>query len=95
MTTRRMYFATAALSALALGVAVASGWGQDFPDGDRPAGTTGATVTTGTAGTTGITGTSGTDGSSRTGETRGTTHVEANVQHADATPRPSGDVTWN
>ncbi|MFI5766380.1 hypothetical protein ACIA8F_36290 [Streptomyces sp. NPDC051563] len=89
MTTRRMYFATAALSALALGVAVASGWGQDFPDGDRPAGTTGATVTTGTAGT------SGTDESSRTGGTRGTTHVEANVQHADATPRPSGDVTWN
>lgn len=39
MTTRRMYFATAALSALALGVAIASGWGQDFPDGDPSTGT--------------------------------------------------------
>ncbi|MGW1773132.1 hypothetical protein [Streptomyces sp. NPDC002104] len=48
MTTRRMYFATAALSALALGVAIAGGWGQDFPDGDRPTGTKPGT-TTGTA----------------------------------------------
>ncbi|WP_371616509.1 hypothetical protein [Streptomyces sp. NBC_00454] len=37
MTTPRMYFAVAALSALALGVAMASGWGQDFPDGMPPA----------------------------------------------------------
>lgn len=65
MTTPRMYFATAALSALALGVAMASGWGQDFPDGD-PAGS----------------------GS-------GTTRVEANVQHADVTPRPAGDIIWS
>ncbi|MCX5406407.1 hypothetical protein OHA37_21340 [Streptomyces sp. NBC_00335] len=42
MTTRGMYFATAALSALALGVAMASGWGQDFPDGEQPTGTSGA-----------------------------------------------------
>ncbi len=35
MTTPRMYFAVAALSALALGVAMASGWGQDFPDGEH------------------------------------------------------------
>ncbi|MFE4262422.1 hypothetical protein [Streptomyces sp. NPDC056883] len=70
MTTRRMYFATAALSALALGVAVASGWGQDFPDGDSPGPASGPV--------------SGT-----------TTHVEANVQHADATPRPAGDIIWN
>ncbi|MFF3216422.1 hypothetical protein ACFYYB_38115 [Streptomyces sp. NPDC002886] len=39
MTTRRMYCATAALSALALGVAMFSGWGQDFPDGDPQTGT--------------------------------------------------------
>ncbi|MCY0927360.1 hypothetical protein OTB20_14300 [Streptomyces sp. H27-H1] len=35
MTPPRIYLAAAALSALALGVAVANGWGQDFPDGDR------------------------------------------------------------
>lgn len=65
MTTPRMYFATAALSALALGVAMASGWGQDFPDGDSH------------------------------GPATRTTHVEANVQHADATPLPAGDIIWN
>ncbi|MFD5149011.1 hypothetical protein [Streptomyces sp. NPDC058401] len=92
MTTRRMYFATAALSALALGVAVASGWGQDFPDGNRPAQTT---VKTGTTGTTGATGTGGATGTAGTSGTSGTTHVEANVQHADATPLPSDDTTWN
>lgn len=32
MTTPRMYLAAAALSTLALGVTVANGWGQDFPD---------------------------------------------------------------
>lgn len=36
MTTPRMYLAAAALSALALGVTVAAGWGQDFPDGESP-----------------------------------------------------------
>ncbi|MBT2451074.1 hypothetical protein J7F03_29165 [Streptomyces sp. ISL-43] len=34
MTTPRMYFAAAALSTLALGVTMASGWGQDYPDGE-------------------------------------------------------------
>lgn len=38
MTTPRMYLAAAALSTIALGVTVANGWGQDFPDG-KPAGT--------------------------------------------------------
>lgn len=38
MTSRRMYFAAAALSTLALGVAVANGWGQDFPDGETGGG---------------------------------------------------------
>ncbi|WP_330297081.1 hypothetical protein [Streptomyces sp. NBC_00503] len=37
MTTPRMYLAVAALSALALGVAMASGWGQDWPDALPPA----------------------------------------------------------
>lgn len=37
MTTPRMYLAVAALSALALGVAMASGWGQDWPDAVPPA----------------------------------------------------------
>ncbi|MCM1973303.1 hypothetical protein [Streptomyces sp. G1] len=76
MTTRRMYFATAALSALALGVAMASGWGQDFPDGDSPG--------------------SGFSLSAWAADwVSGTTHVEANVQHADVTPRPAGDIIWN
>ncbi|WP_328299425.1 hypothetical protein OG389_17460 [Streptomyces sp. NBC_00435] len=34
MTSPRMYFATAALSTLALGVVMASGWGAGHPDGD-------------------------------------------------------------
>ncbi|WP_405490244.1 hypothetical protein [Streptomyces sp. NBC_00096] len=33
MTSRGMYFATAALSTLALGVVMASGWGAGRPDG--------------------------------------------------------------
>lgn len=37
MTTPRMYFAVAALSALALAAVMASGWGQDFPDETPPA----------------------------------------------------------
>lgn len=88
MTTRRMYFATAALSALALGVAMSSGWGQDFPDGDSP----GSGSTAGSA-----------SGFSLfawaadwpTDWPTGATHVEANVQHADVTPRPAGDIIWS
>ncbi|CAM5484448.1 hypothetical protein SAVIM338S_03340 [Streptomyces avidinii] len=39
MTTARMYLAAAALSTLALGVTVANGRGQDFPDREKaPAG---------------------------------------------------------
>ncbi|MGW6704356.1 hypothetical protein ACWGDE_05630 [Streptomyces sp. NPDC054956] len=34
MTTLRMYFAAAALSTLALGVTMASGWGPDYPAGE-------------------------------------------------------------
>ncbi|MCX5124405.1 hypothetical protein OG898_14365 [Streptomyces sp. NBC_00193] len=84
MTTRRMYFATAALSALALGVAMASGWGQDFPDGDSPG--------SGSAAGSG----SGFSLSAWAADwVSGTTHVEANVQHADVTPRPAGDIIWN
>ncbi|MDD9377116.1 hypothetical protein M8Z33_10615 [Streptomyces sp. ZAF1911] len=78
MTTRRMYFATAALSALALGVAMASGWGQDFPDGDTPDSGSGFSLSAWAA-----------------DWVTGTTHVEANVQHADVTPRPAGDIIWN
>ncbi|MCJ0873584.1 hypothetical protein [Streptomyces sp. AP-93] len=78
MTTRRMYFATAALSALALGVAVAGGWGQDFPDGDSTDSGSGFSLSAWVA-----------------DRVSGSTHVEANVQHADVTPRPAGDVIRN
>ncbi|MFF1415165.1 hypothetical protein ACFVX6_36265 [Streptomyces sp. NPDC058289] len=78
MTTPRMYFATAALSALALGVAMASGWGQDFPDGDSPASGSGFSISAWSA-----------------DWPTGTTRVEANVQHADVTPRPAGDIIWS
>ncbi|MET9852880.1 hypothetical protein ABZY57_08040 [Streptomyces sp. NPDC006450] len=80
MTPPRMYFATAALSALALGVAMASGWGQDFPDGESHGSASG----------------SGFSLSAWAADwASGATHVEANVQHADVTPRPAGDIIWN
>ncbi|MFD9301706.1 hypothetical protein ACFWCB_03240 [Streptomyces sp. NPDC060048] len=81
MTPPRMYFAAAALSTLALGVTVASGWGQDHPEGKTP-GTgvgTGAPLSAWSA-----------------DRPSGSVHVEANVRHADAAaPRTGGDIAWN
>ncbi|MFE9565604.1 hypothetical protein ACFYM0_31355 [Streptomyces sp. NPDC006487] len=94
MTTRRMYFATAALSALALGVAMASGWGQDFPDGDSPG--SGSVSGSAAGSAPGSASDSGFSLSAWAADwPTGTTRVEANVQHADVTPLPAGDITWN
>lgn len=88
MTPPRMYFAAAALSALALGVAMASGWGQDFPDGNSSGSTAGSPV--------GSTAGSGFSLSAWAADwPTGATHVEANVQHADVILLPAGDIIWN
>nr|WSX51252.1 hypothetical protein OG409_21325 [Streptomyces sp. NBC_00974] len=84
MTPPRMYFAAAALSTLALGVTVASGWGQDFPDGESAGSGSGAGAGTGPA--------PWVSPSERPAESL---RVEANVQHADVTPRKDGDIVWN
>ncbi|MET9464467.1 hypothetical protein ABZY44_06490 [Streptomyces sp. NPDC006544] len=90
MTPPRMYFAAAALSTIALGVTVASGWGQDFPDGESAGSGSGPGAGSGAGA--GIGPSPWVSPSERPAES---VRVEANVQHADVTPRTDGDIVWN